>query len=124
MPKSRKSLKNQRNKAFKQQSGLCFYCNLPMHQQNPTAFASKYKISKKAADAFECTGEHLTPHSDGGSASCDNIVAACKYCNQQRHKRKNVLEPQAYNQFVQSRVSKGRWNTGFLNNDCNSSNHL
>ena len=116
MPKRRTSLKKQRSLAYNCQKGLCFYCELPMHQQAPAAFAAKYKISIKSAKAFECTGEHLIAHSEGGSAKQKNIVAACKFCNEQRHRKKRALEPKAYRNYVQSRISEGRWNSGIL--DC------
>ena len=114
MSKSRKPLKNQRNKAYKNQKGLCYYCNLPMWVNSPSNFATKFKISIKSTILFQCTGEHLVPHSDGGTSKQKNIVAACKFCNQQRHKRKKVLAPKEYSNFVHIRICKGRWNTGIL----------
>ncbi len=114
MPRLRSSLKKQRTKAYKIQKGLCYYCNLPMWNTDRFDFASKFHISNKAANLFQCTGEHLLPHCKGGTSRSKNIVASCKFCNQQRHRRKVVLEPKDYYNFVQNRISKGRWNISIL----------
>ena len=114
MPNSRTSLKNQRNKAFKNQNGLCYYCKLPMWNTKASDFASKFCISIKAANMFQCTGEHLIPYSEGGPSKQKNIVASCKFCNQQRHRKKKALAPKEYSNYVQNRISNGRWNTGIL----------
>lgn len=84
---NRKSLVRPRLIAYSQQLGLCFYCSCPMWSKDPIVFVSKYGITLPQAKALECTGEHLEAHKDGGSSSQSNIVAACKFCNQGRHKR-------------------------------------
>ena len=107
-------LKKQTNKAYNDQQGLCFYCKQPMWYNDPSEYASKFKISLRSANIFQCTGEHLIPHNEGGTSKQNNIVAACSFCNSQRHRRKKVLAPKPYYYFVQTRISKGRWNSGIL----------
>ena len=114
MSNKRKSLKEQKLKAYNDQKGLCYYCKNPMWLVNPSEYASKFKISIQLAKIFQCTGEHLIPHSNGGTSKQNNIVAACKFCNSQRHRRKKVLSPKPYYNFVQTRICKGRWNSGIL----------
>jgi hypothetical protein len=46
---------------------------------------------------------------DGGSSARMNIVAACRYCNQLRHKRKTPPPPDRYAQLVRKRMRLGRW---------------
>ena len=83
MSKSRKSLVKPRSKAFSRQNGYCYYCGQPMWNGNPENYASKYNLTLTQTKNFQCTGEHLKAHKDGGNISSDNIVAACKFCNQQ-----------------------------------------
>ena len=76
MVKTRKSLIKPRSIAFQHQHGHCFYCNQPMWPDDHRDFVSKYGLTLKQARYFQCTGEHLKAHSDGGSANRSNIVAA------------------------------------------------
>lgn len=86
-----KSLARARTVAYTRQSGGCFYCALAMWLDNPLEFASKYGITLGQAKRFQCTAEHLEARQDGGTAFQSNIVAACRFCNQHRHRRKNLL---------------------------------
>lgn len=100
-----------RIKAFNLQQGRCIYCELPMWLDHADAFAKKYKISIKGATIFKCTAEHLLAKQDGGKDGESNIVAACHFCNQNRHKCKKPKDPISYKQFVSSRLGKGKWNS-------------
>ncbi|MGB5079626.1 MAG: HNH endonuclease [Burkholderiales bacterium] len=80
-----------------------------MWSDNPLEFASKHGITLGQARRFQCTGEHLVARQNGGSASLSNIVAACRFCNQCRHRRKRPLSSTVYKQLVQERMSQGRW---------------
>lgn len=118
MAKTRKSLIKPRSIAFQYQHGHCFYCNQPMWSNDLSAFVSKYGLTLKQAWYFQCTGEHLKAHSNGGGANRSNIVAACRFCNQTRHRRKNPPDPIQYKQLVNSRMDKGRWHILRLTNYC------
>jgi 5-methylcytosine-specific restriction endonuclease McrA len=109
MAKPRKSPIKQRSTAFNRQAGLCFYCSQPMWSEDPHEFALKYKITLGQAKRFQCTGEHLKAHQDGGTADQANIVAACRFCNQNRHSRKVAPAPDQYKQFIHQRMIQGRW---------------
>ncbi|TBE93130.1 HNH endonuclease [Rhizobium leguminosarum] len=85
-----------RREAFVRQGGLCFYCNCPMVDGDTRSFR-------------KCTAEHLVARSDGGSNNASNVVAACRYCNQTRHKRKQPLSPEHFRKMVQKRLDVGRW---------------
>jgi 5-methylcytosine-specific restriction endonuclease McrA len=108
------TLTKSRLKAFNHQRGLCIYCELPMWLTSPIAFADKYYISIKSAALFKCTAEHLLAKQDGGKDDLSNIVAACHYCNQKRHKRKTPKDPLTYKEFVTLRVSRGKWHAMFI----------
>jgi len=108
-PLMRKSLVRPRTIAYTRQSGRCFYCGLPMWSGDPKDFAAKHGLSLAQALPLECTGEHLQAHQDGGSSAQSNIVAACRRCNQLRHRRKNPPPPDRYKVLVQGRMRKGRW---------------
>lgn len=109
MAKPRKSLIKPRSIAFTRQNGRCFYCNQPMSTGNILEFANKHKITPKQAKLLQCTGEHLKAHHEGGSAKPNNIVAACWFCNQKRHRLKNPPEPEQYKDLIQNRMSQGGW---------------
>jgi 5-methylcytosine-specific restriction endonuclease McrA len=81
-----------------------------MWLKDPAEFVEKFNLSGKQAVHFRCTGEHLIPHSSGGKCNAGNIVAACKFCNQARHRRKVVKTPKEFRKFVRSRLAKRRWN--------------
>ncbi|WP_420538483.1 HNH endonuclease [Marinobacter subterrani] len=79
------------------------------------SFAAHYSISVRKAQHFQCTGEHLVAHSEGGKPNSSNIVAACKFCNIKRHARKRPEDPVTYALHVQRRLKKGFWNNHLLN---------
>jgi hypothetical protein len=103
-----------RLKAYNLQQGRCIYCELPMWLDSSEEFAKKYKVSTRSTALFKCTAEHLLARQDGGKDVESNIVAACHYCNQMRHKRKSPKDPNAYKQFVINRICKGKWNSCML----------
>ncbi len=80
-----------------------------MWQKDSHVFAVMNSISHKEALRFQCTAEHLRAKSEGGSDSRENIVAACLFCNQTRHKRKMPPDPKTYKYIIQNRLLKGKW---------------
>jgi len=86
-----------------------------MWQKDIERYAGIHGISLARAKYFQCTGEHLIEHSAGGSASQSNIVAACLFCNRNRHQRKKPTTPEAYAELVEKRLEKGGWNAHLLN---------
>jgi len=104
----RKSLKNPRKRAFLRQNGRCCYCHKPMWLDNSIQYAKQHGLTIRQARQMQCTGEHLEAHKDGGSDSQENIAAACWFCNSHRHKRKNEIDPERYEQYVLRRQKKGR----------------
>lgn len=85
-----------RDEAFHRQGGLCWYCGRRMS-------AASHKGPNRR------TAEHLLAQCDGGQDVAENIVAACYFCNVQRHRSKTPLPPQAYQTYVRSRLAKGNW---------------
>jgi 5-methylcytosine-specific restriction endonuclease McrA len=55
--------------------------------------------------------EHLKARSEGGNDHPENIVAACQFCNQTRHKRKQPLAPEEYRRMIHRRLAQGRWHS-------------
>jgi hypothetical protein len=98
-----------RTSAFHSQSGLCYYCGFPMWEKDRDSYSQIYKFSKSQAELLKCTAEHLLARQDGGIDSAQNIVAACRWCNQKRHRRKLAPSHVKYQQMVQRRVRKGGW---------------
>ena len=109
MGKSRKPLVKPRTFAFTNQNGRCYYCNQPMSSGNLSKFSSEFDITLHEAKMLKCTGEHLVAHKDGGSSARNNIVAACWFCNDHRHRRKANPSPEQYKKMVQRRLNRGRW---------------
>lgn len=99
----------QRLAAFKKQSGRCYYCGSFMWLKNCSKFAIEHNISESEAARFQCTAEHLLARCDGGNNSSENIVAACRFCNGTRHKRKTPLVPQKYRSYIHKRLQLGKW---------------
>jgi hypothetical protein len=58
---------------------------------------------------FQGTAGHLTVHQDGGTTVQNNIVSACLFSNQQRHRIKIAPIPEQFKKLVQQRMSDGRW---------------
>lgn len=103
------NLSKKRFVAFNKQAGRCYYCGSPMWNDNPEEFAKYHKISMSYAARFQCTAEHLLARCDGGNNSPENIVAACLFCNNARHKRKKPPAPVQYKSIIQTRLRKGKW---------------
>ena len=103
-----------RLKAFNLQQGRCIYCELAIWMHTPEAFAKQHEISTKGAALFKCTAEHLLAKQDGGNDCESNIVAACHFCNQKRHKCKSPKDPISYKQYVTNRLEKGKWNLSLM----------
>lgn len=93
-----------RQNAFERQHHRCHYCGVLMwsgpHDQLPGLGRPR---------RLQCTAEHLHARCDGGDHSSVNIVAACRHCNQTRHRRQHPPTPERYAALVQQRVRAGRW---------------
>lgn len=98
-------LQRLRTLAFHAQSGRCYYCSARMWLSSP----DELSLRPKTAAPFQCTAEHLVARVDGGTNSPDNIAAACRLCNERRHKRKSPLQPAIYRTLVRRRVALGKW---------------
>lgn len=98
-----------RNEKLIQQNNLCYYCKQPMWRSAAADFAQNHQISSKKARLLQATAEHLIPKSEGGKDTPTNIVAACAYCNQHRHRTKIPLTPDAHQKKVKNRLLLGKW---------------
>lgn len=103
-----------RRRKMRAQGARCYYCAQPIWAENADRFAAQFGVSKRNAAKFQCTAEHLTPRSAGGTDDAGNIVAACRFCNLTRHKAKRPLAPKAFRAKVRKRVADGRWNTALI----------
>jgi hypothetical protein len=98
-----------RLKAFKNQSGRCYYCESMMWLDKQEDFAAKHNITVKEAARFKCTAEHLVARCDGGGNGKSNIVASCLFCNGGRHRRQKPPAPNHYRELIKKRLKKGKW---------------
>jgi 5-methylcytosine-specific restriction endonuclease McrA len=108
------SIVKHRRAAFQRQGGRCYYCDLPMWIEHPTAFARKARLRRSDTAQLRCTAEHLIARQDGGRNSGDNIVAACLFCNSTRHRALSPLDPERYRQRVSHRLRAGKWHSKSL----------
>lgn len=105
----RSQISDLRRRAYDAQAGLCFYCQFPMWISDTQHFARRWGIPISAVHRFRCTAEHLAPVSQGGRNEPGNMVAACWFCNQTRHRSREVRKPARYVEHVSRRVAAGRW---------------
>ncbi len=100
-----------RARKMRAQSGRCYYCGTPMWSWNPGRFRKRFRLQWRTVHRYQCTAEHLLARRDGGTDAVDNIVAACRFCNEERHNAKRVQDPAAYRNRVRARVASGTWKT-------------
>ncbi len=103
------SLAKKRVRAFKCQDGKCFYCGVPMWENNADECRDYAGLSPKLKRRIRCTAEHLEARVDGGSDAYENLVAACWFCNQLRHRRPTPLGPKRYRKLVRARMRARKW---------------
>ena len=110
----RSKVKRLRHKSALAQSYHCYYCGLPIWEREPKEFAKVHQLSLRQAMLLRCTAEHLHSRSEGGGDCAKNIVAACTYCNGQRHKRKKAPAPSTYRKTVRLKMQSGKWLVAIL----------
>lgn len=106
------SLINNRKRAYERQGGICYYCALPMWQDNEGEVLAEYLgLKHRHIPWLRCTAEHLTARIDGGADVSENIAAACHFCNSRRHKRRPDCAPSAdsYRAQVALCMARGHW---------------
>jgi hypothetical protein len=91
------------------QDGRCYYCDLPMWDKTMSRAMRTANKDTSHLPQMVCTAEHLRPRSEGGDDTPSNIVAACLYCNQARHRAKQPRSPEAHRAHVGQRMAAGRW---------------
>lgn len=98
-------------KRFHEQNGCCHYCEQPMWLGDAAGFAKRYGRSRKQARWLQATAEHLVPLGEGGEDAAHNIVAACLFCNDRRHRFRPLCapSPEQFARQVRARLAKGRW---------------
>lgn len=60
-----------RDRLRKRQKNKCYWCGRQMS-------------SSKHLNPLSCTLDHYLAHADGGGGNIENLVAACKECNERR----------------------------------------
>jgi len=73
-----------RNAAYISQGGKCYWCGAQM------IIKTKKNASQVWNDPRVCTADHLEWQAVGGKTTRDNIVAACRDCNNKRHPPKKL----------------------------------
>lgn len=113
-------LRSHRRNAFVQQHGCCFYCALPVWERERLLFAANHRMPDRLARWLRCTAEHLTARCDGGKDRADNVVAACLWCNSQRHKGRQDRAPDSatYRSWVRQKVAAGKWHPVIQHRTC------
>ena len=99
-----------RRQALAHQQGRCFYCGLPVWEANGKRFAREHGIARAVARYLRCTAEHLVARQDRGASIRENIVAACWWCNHQRHHEgEKAPKPDSWQTTTRARVGAGKW---------------
>jgi 5-methylcytosine-specific restriction endonuclease McrA len=109
--KKHKHLLQLRRQAYLNQNGNCFYCQLPIWERGGRQHAKELRIPIRLAKHLRCTAEHLIPQANGGLDTPENIVAACVWCNQQRHAGRpdDAPDPLTYRAQVAECMAGGQW---------------
>jgi hypothetical protein len=104
-------LQHLRRSAHLAQNGRCFYCSLPVWERDPESFARAHGLPSRLAKHLRNTAEHLQARQDCGQDAAHNIVAACQWCNLQRHRgrQKRAPQPDQYREWVHAMVSASKW---------------
>jgi len=102
-------LESLRYLSFKAQGGRCYYCGAPIWQHDPAEFAARHGLTLRLARRLQCTAEHLVARRDGGKSKHGNIVAACLFCNSNRHRRRRAPSASAYRKLVARRMGRQKW---------------
>lgn len=76
--KSAGATAHRRRVKFERQDGRCWWCGERMTLERGKA---------KVVPANFATFEHLVRRADGGAGMPDNVVLACRVCNNERHNR-------------------------------------
>ena len=106
-----------RQAAYELQGGHCHYCNAPMWRRCKRDIWVSHGITRKEANHFQATAEHLIAQCDGGQDTAENIVAACKHCNHTRHHPIYPGQPVTVDQylaFVRDATARDAWLTTSL----------
>lgn len=111
---SESQIQKYRRQKAELQKFRCFYCGFPMWTADLDQFARSYDISAAEARRFFCTAEHLKALGEGGTSRFDNLVCACQFCNQGRHRRRKRLEADVFLSLVQRRITQQRWHPSWL----------
>ena len=100
-----------RRAAARRQNLRCHYCGAQMWLTDHATFLASFDVSAEQAARFQCTAEHLVARRDGGPNSKANVVAACRFCNVQRHDEDRVsfLDHASYHALVRRRMGEGSW---------------
>ena len=98
-----------RVRKFKEQQGRCYYCALPMWETDEERLRLQKFAGKGGVWHLRSTAEHLQARCDGGQDTASNIVAACAFCNNYRHRALKPLAPPDFVRRVRDRVAKGKW---------------
>lgn len=108
---SLKKRRQLRRQAFEKQNCRCFYCQLPMWEENQELFARGQGIPARLIKYLKCTAEHLVAQQDNGRDTLENIVAACLWCNRLRHqgRQHKAPEPTTYKSRIAKLVAQGKW---------------
>ncbi len=112
------SLKAKRVRAYNSQNGRCYYCEIQMWLNDPQDHYLRSSVSSAGMVRIRCTAEHVQARSDGGSNAKENIVAACWFCNQARHRRPRPVNSQAFRAFVKSRMRAQKWHPAQFHQRC------
>ncbi len=104
-------LQRSRSIAFQKQGGLSFYCQMPICQDDPAAFAARLNLPARRVRHLQCTAEHLLARQDRGDDLPANVVAASLFCNRHRHwhRERQAPAPHQYRKRVRALMQAGRW---------------
>lgn len=105
------SIQKFRRHALSIQQGRCFYCDLPIWERDGKALLHRLGVPRKLARYLRCTAEHLQARQDGGRDIPENIVAACFWCNHQRHAGGHGPAPcpETYRAKVRRHIERHEW---------------
>ena len=103
-----------RDSSLQRQRGRCFHYGVFLAPAKLEAFAKRFKLSPDQIRPLQCTAKHLKARKDGGKDEPENIVAARRKCNEDRHAHGNDFSPDKHKAQIAKQIAQHKWHKAYV----------